>query len=161
MKRILIAAAVAGLLASAGFYAHAQDDMHKMMHEMTARQAGMGGDKRTELKLPDTMKVMQKNMMREHLKSIAGITGALAEGDLFKASRIAGDKLGSNPEEEARCRQVSDMTGEKDFFTLGMAVHRKADELVDAASANDMEKTLSTLASLINSCNDCHERFRH
>ena len=107
------------------------------------------------------MKVMQKRMMREHLDTIAEITGAIAAGDLPMASTIARVKLGWNPQEEQRCNMVGKVTGEKDFVTYGMAVHKTADELSTAAAAGDRDKSLALLSTLIKNCNACHEKFRH
>ena len=131
------------------------------MQEMMQKMGGQTPDERVELKLPDAMKVMQKRMMREHLDTIAEITGAIAAGDLPMASTIAREKLGWNPQEEQRCNMVGKVTGEKDFVTYGMAVHKTADELSTAAAAGDRDKSLALLSTLIKNCNACHEKFRH
>lgn len=157
MKRIAIIILAAGVLAAGGAWA----DEHSSMHEMMKKAGGPKPDDRVELKLPDTMKVMQKRMMRQHLSTVGEITGAIAAGDLQKASQLAKDRLGWSPAEEARCATVGEITGEKDFLTLGMAVHKSADELADAAKAGDRDKALSHLSALIRNCNACHERFRH
>lgn len=158
MKRILIAALAVGMLASAGL-SSAEDD-HSKTHEMM-KQGSASPDDRTELKLPATMKAMQKNMMRMHLDTVSEITAALAANDLKKAAAISKDKLGWSPAEEQRCTKVSEMTGEKDFVSLGKAVHMKADELSEAAKAGNRDKALEHLASLIKNCNSCHAKFRH
>ena len=118
-------------------------------------------DPRRELKLPPRMKVMQKKMMRKHMDTLSEITKALAEGRLKVAARIARERLGWSPTEEKRCRRVSNITGEPDFLTLGMAVHRNAERLADAAEAGKRTEALKALADLINSCNACHKRFKH
>lgn len=158
MKRILIAALAIGILASGASFA---EDDHSKMHEMMMKQGAASPDDRIELKLPATMKAMQKNMMRMHLDTVSEITAALAANDLKKAAAISKDKLGWSPAEEQRCTKVSEMTGEKDFVSLGKAVHMKADELSEAAKAGNRDKALEHLASLIKNCNSCHAKFRH
>ena len=117
-------------------------------------------DDRTELKLPAPMKVKQKAMMRSHLDTISQITLALAENKLESAAKIATD-LGWSAEEEKKCSDLSDMTGEPDFLTLGKSLHKKADELAAAASVGKRDKALIHLSELITNCNACHYRFRH
>ena len=155
MKRLTLAALAAILLLAPASFA-AENGEHSMM-----TGAAQGDDTRTELRLPDVMKVMQKAMIRKHLDTLSEITAALATNDLDMASTIAREKLGWNPEEEQRCERVSMITGEEDFVTLGKAVHAKADELADAARAGERDKALVHLSGLIKNCNACHQRFRH
>ncbi|MCC6503454.1 MAG: cytochrome c [Deltaproteobacteria bacterium] len=157
MKRTFFFMIAAGLLTAGVSFAADNSAMQEMMQKM----GGQTPDERVELKLPDAMKVMQKKMMREHLDTIAEITGAIAAGDLPMASTIAREKLGWNPQEEQRCNMVGKVTGEKDFVTYGMAVHKTADELSTAAAAGDRDKSLALLSTLIKNCNACHEKFRH
>ncbi len=131
------------------------------MHEMMMSSGGPKADARVELQIPAPMKVMQKEMMRQHLDTISEITGALAANDLTKASTIAKEKLGWNPAEEQRCNAVAEMTKQPDFIKFGKAVHLKADELSEAAKAGDRNKALIHLAELIKNCNACHGTFRH
>lgn len=155
IKRLTLASIAATLFLAPASFA-AQSAERSMM-----TGAAAGNDTRTELRLPDTMKVMQKAMMRAHLDTISGITAALAANDLFGAAAIASEKLGWNPEEEQRCESVSMMTGEPDFAALGKAVHQKADALAAAARAGDRDQALVHLSALIKNCNACHQRFRH
>jgi len=156
MKRIFLASLIAGLFTFGISYAAD----HKAMHEKMTEMGGPKPDDRIELKLPDTMKVMQKRMMRQHLDTVGKITLAIANNDLSKAAAVA-KGLGWSPEEEARCSMVSDLTGEKDFLSLGMAVHKSADELAQAAVAGDRDLALINLSKLVKNCNACHEKFRH
>lgn len=157
MKRAILFAAAAGLLTVGVSFAQDNSPMHEMMQKM----GGPKADERVELKLPDTMKVMQKSMMRQHLDTVSEITGAIAANDLQKASALAKEKLGWTPQEEQRCNMVGKMTGEKDFVSFGMAVHKTADDLSAAAAAGDRDKSLALLSTLIKNCNACHEKFRH
>jgi len=158
VKRLFFAILAVGLLASEASFA---EDDHSKMHDMMMKQGSAQPDDRIELKLPATMKAMQKNMMRMHLDTISEITAALATNDLQKAAAVSKDKLGWSPAEEQRCAKVGEMTGEKDFVSLGKAVHMKADELSAAAKAGNRDKALEHLASLIKNCNSCHAKFRH
>jgi len=147
----------AGVLASGAAFAADSPQTHEMKH----KTGGTTPDERVELKLPEAMKVMQKKMMRSHLDTVAQTTGALASNDMAKASAIAKDRLGLDPEEEKRCETVGKMTGEKEFVGLGKAVHKTADELSAAAEAGDRDRSLALLSTLIKNCNACHEKFRH
>ncbi|MBI1912420.1 MAG: cytochrome c [Deltaproteobacteria bacterium] len=157
MKRAIIALSAIGIFIAGTSFAVD----HSQMHEMMMKKGGPKPDDRIELKLPETMKVMQKGMMRQHLNTVSDITAALAANDLTKAAAIAKDNLGWNQAEEQRCNMVSEMTGEKDFLTYGMAVHKTADELSASAAAGNRDKALEQLSKLIKNCNACHEKFRH
>src|SRR3989304_5598418 len=151
MKRIFL---VALMIFIPGIGYAAEGHMHE--HGDAAQKA----DSRAVFNLPDEMKVMQKAMMRAHLDTVAAITKTLAENDLKAAAGVA-KNLGWNPDEEKRCANVAKITGEKDFLTLGMDVHKKADELAGYASIGDRDKALMALSELVARCNACHERFRH
>lgn len=162
MKRKALYAAAAGIfVATAAYAAMDGGGGHDMMHSMMGGHGGPSTDERVELKIPAPMKVMQKKMMRAHLDTVSEITAAVAEGDLERAAKVAREKLGWNDVEAKRCSMVEKMTGEKGFMEYGMAVHKKADELADAAEAGDTHKTLVHLAGLIKNCNSCHETYRH
>jgi len=149
------------ILIAAGV-AHAEEEtMPPQMMEMMKKMGGPKPDERKELKIPAPMKVMQKRMMRQHLDTISEITAALAANELDKAATTAREKLGWSPEEEERCSRVAEMTGEVQFKNLGMAVHKKADELADAALKGERDKALAYLSELIENCNACHKTFRH
>ena len=122
---------------------------------------GNAVDERTELKLPAPLKIKQKAMMRKHLGTISELSGLLAEGDLKGAGKMARQRLGWTPVEAEQCSKVSKMSGEDDFMTFGMSLHKQADAFADAAEKGDVSAALSELSLLILKCNACHERFRH
>lgn len=158
MKRALLAFTFGAFISMAAL-ASAAD--HSTLHEMMMKQGGPKPDDRTELKIPAPMKVMQKGMMRQHLDTLSAITAALASNDLTRAASLAKDNLGWTPAEEERCTAIGELAGEKDFLTLGKAMHTKADELADAAATGNRDKALEHLAGLMKNCNSCHEKFRH
>ena len=127
-------------------------------HNMTG---GSALDERTELKLPAPLKIKQKAMMRKHLGTVGELTGLVAEGKLKDAGEMARLRLGWTPVEAEQCSKVSKMSGEEDFLTFGMALHKQADVFADAAEKGDTSAALSELSLLIVKCNACHERFRH
>lgn len=131
---------------------------HGLRHEHMSGASAV--DNRDELKLPAPVKIKQKAMMRQHLTTVSEITKALAENDLDRAAALS-KSLGWSPEEEKKCSTVSNVTGEPDFLALGMALHKKADELSAAAGSGDKDKALTHLSELIVNCNNCHYRFRH
>lgn len=158
----MAAAAITVLFISGNSFAGHDGHKHDAaMHEIMTGKAAPSADERTELKLPATMKLMQKNMMRQHMDTVSEIAAALAANDLKKAAALSRDKLGWSPAEEQRCGKVSEMTGEKDFLTLGKAVHLEADALSEAAGKGERDKALEHLSKLINNCNACHKKFRH
>ena len=136
--------------------AFAEESGH--VHNM---KGGAAVDERTELKLPAPLKVKQKAMMRKHLGTVSDLTGLIAEGDLKGAGKMARERLGWTPVEAEQCSKVSKMSGEEDFLTFGMALHKQADAFADAAEKGDTSAALSELSLLVLKCNACHERFRH
>jgi len=157
MKRFLVAAAVVALALPA--VASNAADMSKM-HDMMMNMGGPKPETRTEMNIPAPMKVMQKGMMRQHFNSLADITASLASNDLKKAAELA-SAIGWTPEEKNRCETVSEVAGQKELLTLGMAVHKKADELAENARAGERDKAMMNLSELMKNCNACHERYRH
>ena len=155
-KTFVTAAAVTFLAAGISF---AVD--HSQMHEMMMKEGGPKTDTRTELKMPEPMKVMHRGMMRWHLDTLSEITAALAANELEKAAEIAKENLGWNDAQEKMCAMFGDMAGDDDFLALGKAMHTKADDLVDDARAGNRDKALTDLSQLIRKCNACHEKFRH
>lgn len=154
MKKILLAVMMV-FVSGLGYAESGHMHDHGSAHDAAGKT-----DSRVVLNLPGEMKVMQKAMMRAHLDTVAAITKTLAVNDLKAAGSIA-KNLGWNPDEEKRCGNVAKITGEKDFLTFGMDVHKKADELAGYASGGDRDKALMALSELITRCNACHERFRH
>ena len=161
MKKLFFIVLAASLVTAAVLFAAGQENLHEKMHEMMMQQGGPMPDTRTELKMPEPMKVMHKKIMREHMTTLSEITAALATNDLNKAADVAKARLGWNQTEEKRCSMIEQITGEKDFLTLGKAVHMKADELSEAAKAGKRDIALATLSELINNCNACHNKYRH
>jgi len=130
------------------------------MHEMMMKEGGPKEDTRTELKIPEPMKVMHKGIMRSHLDAVSEISAALAANEMEKAAEIAKDNLGWNESQEKMCSIFGESAG-KEFLDLGKAMHTKADELADAARAGDRDRAFTDLSRLIKNCNARHEKFRH
>lgn len=157
MKKGLITAAAVTLLAAG--ISFAAD--HEQMHEMMMKEGGPKADDRTELSIPEPMKVMHKGMMRRHMDTLSEITAALAANDLKKAAHITRTDLGWSDAREQQCSVFEPVKGGSDFTKLSTAMHKKADELADAAKAGNRDKALGELSLLIKKCNACHEKFRH
>src|SRR3989337_2734085 len=134
-KTFVTAAAVTFLAAGISF---AVD--HSQMHEMMMKEGGPKTDTRTELKMPEPMKVMHNGMMRQHLDTLSDITAALAANELKRAAEIAKENLGWDDAQEKMCTLFGDMAGDDDFLALGKAMHPKADALADDARAGNKEK---------------------
>ena len=157
MKKALITAvAVTFLAVGVSFAADPQQ-----MHEMMMKKGGPKTDTRTALKRPEPMKVMHRGMMRQHLDTLSEITAALAANDLNRAAVIAKASLGWSTLREQQCSLFEPVKGGSDFTTLSTAMHKKADELADAAKAGNRDKALAGLSQLMKKCNACHEKYRH
>ena len=157
MKKAFVAA-VAFTFLAAGI-SFAAD--HEHMHEMMMKQGGPKSDGRTELTIPPPMKVMHKGMMRQHMDTLSEITAALAANDLKKAAEIANADLGWSKGREQQCSVFEPVEDGSDFTKLSTSMHKKADELADAAKAGNRDKALAELSHLMKKCNACHERYRH
>ncbi len=155
-KAFVTAAAVALLAAGISFAAD-----HERMHEMMMKQGGPKTDDRTELTIPAPMKVTHKGMMRQHMDTLSEITAALAANDLKKTAEIAKTDLGWSKGREHQCSIFEPVEGGSDFTKLSTDMHKKADELADAAKAGNRDKALAELSRLIKKCNACHEKYRH
>lgn len=80
---------IIAILSSAGtLFADEGNNMQKMLERRTTQTLPVADD-RVELKLPESLKVKQKTMMRVHMTTVAEIAGALAENDLEKTVVIA------------------------------------------------------------------------
>ena len=161
MKKTIVAAILISGMTSPALAEEMNMMHHRMAHGMMQGmdQAGMAAsadDPRTSLNLPAPMRHRQLAMMREHLAAIQSIVGLLAENKFDKASFIAHYKLGLTPEMKKMCN----MFGNSDFRMLGLAFHNNADELGDVLKTGDMKRSLSALHSTMNSCVQCHARFR-
>src|SRR3989304_2231583 len=154
-KSLVMAVAITFITAGVSFAAD-----HEQMHEMMMKEGGPKQDTRTELKIPEPMKVMHKGIMRSHLDAVSEISAALAANEMEKAAEIAKDNLGWNESQEKMCSIFGESAG-KEVLDLGKAMHTKADELADAARAGNRDKALADLSKLIKNCNACHEKFRH
>src|SRR3989344_745273 len=157
MKKALVTVAVLIFLAEG--ISFAAD--HEQMHEMMMKQDGPKEDTRTELKIPEPMKVMHKGIMRSHMDAVSEITAALAANYLKKAAKISKETLGWNDSQEKICSMFGESTGGKDFLSLEKVMHTKADDLANAAKAGKRGKALAELSELIKKCNACHEKYRH
>ncbi|WP_337289071.1 hypothetical protein [Candidatus Methylomirabilis sp.] len=159
MKKVLFAV-VAITWLTTGF-SFAVDD-HQMHNEVMHKQGGPTTDSRTELThIPAPMKVMHKAMMRQHMDHVSQIAAALAANDLNKASDIAVTNLGWSQARAQECSVFEPVKSGSDYTILATAMHKKADELADAAKSGHRDKAFQAMAELIHNCNECHKKFRH
>ena len=150
---------VSGWIGLAALAASAHEMGHEMGHGgmMHGMDGGpMAEDGRASLHLAAPMRMMQKRMMREHLAAVQAIVGLVADGRFDEAAKIAHEKLGLTPAMKKMC----DMFGNNDFRTMGLAFHSQADELGEVLKTRNLNKSLRALHSVLNSCVQCHARFR-
>ncbi len=142
--------------AYAGDMMHGPMMGHGMAHPMMPGMAMNHPDDRTSLNLPAPMRAMQKRMMRDHLAAVNEIVGLIAEDRFDKASRIAHARLGLTPEMKRMCDRFENA----DFRAMGLAFHRRADELGEVLKTRNTKRSLAALHRVMNSCVQCHATFR-
>ncbi len=156
MKRFILFLAL-GLILLSSFAAYSEmEHKNKEGQQMMHHKATDSKDTRIQLNIPDMMKEHQKIMMREHLKAVNEIVGALVANDFELVSQTAHKKLGLTDE----MRNMCSMFGNQDFEKIGLEFHTKADELGDVAKTKDLNKTLLALDTMLKRCNQCHSMFK-
>jgi len=159
---VWMASALIALPAMAGEMMHGNMMEHGMEHGMMSgmhmhpSEMSEKNDTRTSLNLPAPMRLMQKQMMREHLQAVTDIVALITEGKFDAASEIAHSKLGLTPEMKKMCN----MFGNNDFRRIGLTFHKHADELGDVLKTKNLNKSLRALHATMNSCVQCHASFR-
>lgn len=123
---------------------------HPPMHDMAST------DRRISLGLQAPMRQHQLTLMREHLRAVRDIISDISAGSFDEASRTAHQKLGLTPEMKRMCNRFSN----GDFRKLGLAFHRRADELGEVLKTRDLKRSLDALRATMNVCVECHSKFR-
>lgn len=114
---------------------------------------------KSNLRLPVSMKVMQKGMMHGRMGDVAELLRTISKNDLKKAAELAKVKLGDNRKNEELCSMVVRMTGEKEYERYSRDFQERVKALVDAAGSGDRERSLEALSGVMSACNSCHDKF--
>lgn len=114
-------------------------------------------DKRTPLPLSATMAHHQKQEMRDHLRVVQEIAGALAVED-YDAIATSATRIGWSEQQAMMCKHMG--AGAPGFAEMGEAFHRTADEIVAAARRRDRAGVAASLDATLQKCVGCHEGYR-
>ena len=126
------------------------------MHAMHA-MGGADPDTRTPLPMNPMMAHHQKTEMRDHLRVVQEIAGALATDD-FDAIVTAAARISWSESQATECKMMG--AGVDGFAEAGEQFHRTADGIVEAARRKDRAGVASALDGTLRTCVGCHETYR-
>lgn len=150
MKRTMMAAiaAVAMMAMTAGWQARAAEDTRQLV------------------KLPPMMQEHMMGNMRDHLRALNEIFGALAAGKVDKAADIAEQRLGMSSLGKHGAEHMAQFMP-KGMQAIGTGMHKAASQFVIVARDAElapgreaMRKTFGALKVLTDSCIACHAAYR-
>jgi hypothetical protein len=125
------------------------------MHAMHAGAADP--DTRTPLPMNPMMANHQKMEMRDHLRVVQEIAGALATDD-FDAIATAAGRISWSEAQAMKCEHMG--AGVDGFAEAGEQFHRTADGIIEAARRKDRAGVASALDATLRTCVGCHETYR-
>jgi hypothetical protein len=173
MKRIIAPALLAGLLA-APLIAFAQGGapmQHEpQMHEMAPTPAmpapSDGDDPRELVKLPPTMQEHMLGNMRDHLVTLNGMIGNVADGQFDAAAKLVEARLGMSSLGLHGAAHMAPYMP-KPMQDAGTAMHRAASRLAIVLQNADVSPTVASmrevnraLHEVTSACTGCHASYR-
>lgn len=151
MQRAGVITAVALILAVAGCAGRPTQE-----HAAPARHAHQVTDSRQQIALTPAERDAVLAEMRMMLGSVSGILHGLAANDrqaIEKAARASGMAMAVDPSLEQKLPRP--------FLELGMATHKKFDQLADLAETRAAaDEVVRSLADVTTSCVACHAMYR-
>lgn len=135
-------------MASTGSAASPLNDPQSMLDEL---------DERAPVPLLPMMANHQKETMRDHLVAVQEIVVGMSAQD-FDAIEQSAKRLGTSAEMGSMCERMG--AGAPGFTEQGLAFHRTADEIGDAARSHDMPRVASALGATLKTCTSCHASFK-
>ena len=164
---IFFAAFLAGLQPAA-----AQNSMHmqhmQQMGPATAMPgpAGRGEDTRELVRFPEPMQEHMLGNMRDHLVTLNGIIGAVAEGKLDAAAKLAEDRLGMSSLGFHDAAHMAPFMP-KPMQDYGTSMHHAASRLAITLQNASVSPSLETMAEVnrglhevTTACTACHASYR-
>jgi cytochrome c556 len=118
---------------------------------------GADPDTRTPLPMNPMMAHHQKMEMRDHLRVVQEIAGALATDD-FDAIVTSAGRISWSETQAAQCAHMG--AGVEGFAEAGEHFHRTADGIVEAARRKDRAGVASALDATLRTCVGCHDTYR-
>ena len=122
---------------------------------LSAPAAGL--DPRTPVPLTPMMAEHQKQQMRDHLRVVQEIAGALAVED-YGAIAASAARISSSDAQTTMCAHMG--AGAPGFAELGLEFHRTADGIIAAAAQRDHAAVAGALDATLQKCVGCHDTYR-
>jgi cytochrome c556 len=120
-------------------------------------------DRRESVVLPEMMQQHMLANMRDHLRAIAEIQDALAEGRFDKAKNVAEERLGMSSLASHGASHMAPYMPEP-MRAIGSQMHRAASQFAlvaeEASVDRDLPRALKALAAVTAQCNSCHAAYR-
>jgi hypothetical protein len=120
-------------------------------------------DRRELVVLPEMMQQHMLANMRDHLRAIAEIQAALADGQFDVAKNVAEERLGMSSLASHGASHMAPYMPEP-MRAIGSQMHRAASQfglIAEEASVNrDLFRVLKALAAVTTQCNSCHAAYR-
>lgn len=114
-------------------------------------------DQRTPVPLSPMMAAHQKEQMRDHLRVVQEIAGALAVEN-YEAIAASTGRIASSEQQSMMCAHMG--AGAPGFAELGEELHRTADGIITAAKRRDRAAVAAALEATLTKCVGCHETYR-
>ncbi len=128
-----------------------------LMAAVTATSAATP-DSRAPVVVSDATRMMVLAEMRGYVEVLAGITGALARGDVAAVATLA-EPHGLQAMQAFPRENMMELP--EAFRGLGRAVHKDFDSLAAAARAGtDVGGALTILSQALAKCSGCHTSYR-
>ena len=165
---MLFTGCLAGLQSAA-----AQNDMHMQhMQQMGPAAAAMPGsaspaqDARELVRLPAPMQEHMLGNMRDHLVTLNGIIGDIAEGKLDAAAKLSEQRLGMSSLGFHDAAHMAPFMP-KPMQDFGTSMHRAASRLAITLQDASVSPSLDTMADVnrglnevMTACTSCHASYR-
>ena len=120
-------------------------------------------DARTEVVFPEPLRAHTLSNMRDHLKALAEIQIALAEGKFDTASAVAEQRLGMSSLKSHGAHDVARYMP-AGMQAAGEAMHRSASrfaiEAQNSGATGDLKPAVQALAQVTATCVACHAGYR-
>jgi hypothetical protein len=114
-------------------------------------------DTRVPVPLLPMMANHQKQNMRDHLRAVQEIIGAVGASDFEGVARAAAT-IGYSDQMGQMCNHMG--AGAPGFADQALRFHHTADKIAEAARARDKPGVLTALNETLATCTGCHAAFK-
>lgn len=146
-----------------GSLQHQHQGATPQAHENAANHEAAAADTRIPVNFPDPMRTHTLANMRDHLRTVAEIQVALANGAFDEASRLAEQNLGLTSLAAHGAHELSAFMPEG-MQALGTAMHKNASqfatEIQNSGATGDLKPALAALGRTTQACVACHAGYR-